>query len=143
LSQYTKDLIYINHEKQKVSEDLLNKLKQKAILYHEAAIKHLMIASIGRFQGVLLHDGLFIEAERGFIAFGGNEVRTQLAEQLGIERLDNKHIVTNPRSKMTSVPNVWAAGDASVHSEQVSVAMGEGSLSAIWIHKALEDLGVT
>jgi thioredoxin reductase (NADPH) len=143
LCDYTQNLVYINHEKQYVNESTLHKLKEKGITYHAEVIEALKVASVGHFQGVQLQNGVFIEAERGFIAFGGNEVRTQLAEQLGIERLDNKHIITNPRSKMTSVPNVWAAGDAGIHAEQVSVAMGEGSLSAIWIHKALEGLRVT
>jgi thioredoxin reductase (NADPH) len=143
LCDYTQDLIYINHEKQYVNDSTLHKLKEKGITYHEEVIEGIKVASAGCFKGVQLQNGAFIEAERGFIAFGGNEVRTQLAEQLGIERMDNKHIVTNPRSKMTSVSNVWAAGDAGIHAEQVSVAMGEGSLSAIWIHKALEGLRVT
>lgn len=140
LTAYTGDLVYINHEMQPVNESTLEKLKQKRITYYAEAIEEIRTRPVGYFQGVQLHKGPFIEAERGFIAFGGNEVRSQLAEQLGIERLDNKHIVTDPRSKMTSVANVWAAGDTGVHAEQVSVAMGEGSLSAIWIHKALEGL---
>jgi thioredoxin reductase (NADPH) len=143
LSQYTQQLIYINHEKQFINETILDKLTAKGIIYHAEAIKSLKVVSAGRFQGVQLQNGTLIQAERGFIAFGGNEVRTGLAEQLGIERMENRHIVTNPRSKMTSVPNVWAAGDAGVHAEQVSVAMGEGSLSAIWIHKALDGLNAT
>jgi thioredoxin reductase len=137
LYNYTHDIIYVNHEKQLVKASTLDKLKQKGISYYEEAIAGIRTIPEGLFQGVQLQKGRFIEAERGFIAFGGNEVRTQLAEQLGIERMDNKHIVTDPRSKMTSVTHVWAAGDAGVHAEQVSVAMGEGSLSAIWIHKAL------
>jgi thioredoxin reductase len=137
LCNYTQDIIYVNHEKQLVQASTLDKLKQKAISYYEEAIAGIRTIPEGLFQGVQLQNGQIIEAERGFIAFGGNEVRTQLAEQLGIERMDNKHIVTDPRSKMTSVPYVWAAGDAGIHAEQVSVAMGEGSLSAIWIHKAL------
>jgi thioredoxin reductase (NADPH) len=137
LYNYTHDIIYVNHEKQLVQASTLDKLKQKAIGYYEEAIAGIKTIPEGLFQGVQLQNGQIIEAERGFIAFGGNEVRTQLAEQLGIERMDNKHIVTDPRSKMTSVPYVWAAGDVGIHAEQVSVAMGEGSLSAIWIHKAL------
>ncbi|QGQ95266.1 NAD(P)/FAD-dependent oxidoreductase [Paenibacillus psychroresistens] len=143
LSNYTQQLIYINHENQSINDQLLTKLIAKGITYHAEIIAGLEVIAEGRFQGVHLQNGDFIEAERGFIAFGGNDVRTQLAEQLGIERMENKHILTHPRSKMTSVPNVWAAGDAGVHAEQVSVAMGEGALSAIWIHKALEGLNAT
>jgi thioredoxin reductase (NADPH) len=143
LSTYTGELLYINHEKQDITEATLEKLKQKHIAYYSEIITEIRTHPAGHFQGARLQNGQFIEAERGFIAFGGNEVRTQLAEQLGIERIDNKHIVTDPRSKMTSVANVWAAGDTGVHAEQVSVAMGEGSLSAIWIHKALVGLDET
>ncbi|MNI90942.1 dihydropyrimidine dehydrogenase subunit A [compost metagenome] len=57
--------------------------------------------------------------------------------QLGAERHENKHIITDPRSKMTNVQHVWAAGDVAVHAEQVTIAMGEGSQAAIWMHKAL------
>jgi thioredoxin reductase (NADPH) len=41
----------------------------------------------------------------------------------------------DPRTKMTNIPGVWAAGDVVVHSEQVTIAMGEGLQAAIWIHK--------
>jgi thioredoxin reductase len=35
------------------------------------------------------------------------------------------------------VENVWVAGDLGAHAEQATVAMGEGAMSAIWIHKVL------
>lgn len=91
----------------------------------------------GRFQGVQLADGTAIEAERAFLAYGGNDVRSQLARQLGASLHENGHVWTDPRSKMTSVTGVWAAGDVAVHAEQVSIAMGEGAQAAIWIHKLL------
>lgn len=89
------------------------------------------------FCGVRLQNGTEIFGERGFIAFGHNKVNTELAKQLGVERLENKHIPTNPRTKQTNVPNIWAAGDIGVHSEQVTIAMGEGTQAAIWIHKSI------
>ncbi len=64
-------------------------------------------------------------------------MKSDLARQLGAERMENRHIVTDPRSKMTSVPFVWAAGDVGVHAEQVTIAMGEGAQAAIWMNKAL------
>ena len=94
-------------------------------------------AAEGRFRGVRLSGGEVIEADCGFVAFGGNEVRSDLARQLKVERMENRHIVTDPRTKMTSVPGVWAAGDVAVHSEQVTIAMGEGQQAAIWMHKWL------
>ena len=48
-----------------------------------------------------------------------------------------KAIFEETREAEENAPGVYAAGDVSVHAEQVTRAMGEGSLAAIWIHKAL------
>lgn len=45
--------------------------------------------------------------------------------------------MVDPRTKMSNVKHVWAAGDVVAHSEQVTIALGEGSQAAIWIHKSL------
>lgn len=96
-----------------------------------------VLADGSSFRGVRLESGQIVEGERGFIAYGGNHVKSDLAAKLGVERLGNQHIITDGRSKMTNVPHVWAAGDVVAHSEQVTIAMGEGSQAAIWIHKSL------
>jgi thioredoxin reductase len=66
-------------------------------------------------------------------------VHYELAEQLGAVIADNKHVEANPRS-MQAAPQVWIAGDLGLHAEQATVAMGEGAIAAIWIHKALQKL---
>ncbi|MBN8202080.1 NAD(P)/FAD-dependent oxidoreductase [Bacillus sp. NTK034] len=136
LSYWTNDLVFINHEKKPADQKLLEKMKKKNIEYLEESISK-VLADDEKFNGVQLENGEEITGDRGFIAFGGNEVKSDLAKQLGAERLENKHILTDPRSKMTSIKNVWAAGDVAAHSEQVTIAMGEGSQAAIWIHKSL------
>ncbi|MFD0692687.1 NAD(P)/FAD-dependent oxidoreductase [Paenibacillus sp. GCM10027628] len=137
LSSRTQDLIYVNHEQRAIKAELLTELKNKGITYVSEDIHEVVAEASGSIRGIRLASGKEIEAERGFIAFGGNEVKSDLARQLGAERLENRHIVTDPRSKMTSVPFVWAAGDVGVHAEQVTIAMGEGSQAAIWMNKAL------
>ncbi|WP_141604037.1 NAD(P)/FAD-dependent oxidoreductase [Terrilactibacillus laevilacticus] len=136
LTYWTKDLIYINHEQQKVKEDLMNKLYNKGIQYIESPVKE-VVAEGSQLKSLILANGQKIAGEHAFVAFGGNDVKSDLAKQLGVEILENKHIVVNPRTKMTNVPGVWAAGDVVAHSEQVTIAMGDGSQSAIWIHKLL------
>ncbi|RTR33082.1 NAD(P)/FAD-dependent oxidoreductase [Robertmurraya yapensis] len=136
LTYWTDNLIYINHELQKIDADLLQRLNEKQITYYEVAIKS-VLAQGHHFQGVILENKEKLEADRGFVAFGSNEVKSQLAKQLGVELLENKHIVVDPRTKMTIVKNVWAAGDIVAHSEQVTIAMGDGAQAAIWIHKSL------
>ncbi|WP_054958259.1 NAD(P)/FAD-dependent oxidoreductase [Paenibacillus dakarensis] len=140
LSERTEDITYINHEKSQVDESLRSQLKEKGIVYAEKAVKEVLCKQDGIIQGVLLEDGEKIEAERGFIAFGGNKVHSELAVQLGAELEHNHHVKADPRSKMTNVPNVWVAGDLGVHSELTTVAMGDGVTAAVWIHKALKSM---
>ncbi|MDQ1910134.1 NAD(P)/FAD-dependent oxidoreductase [Paenibacillus sp. GD4] len=140
LRDFTDRLIYINHERKIVGSEKLDKLKELGIGYEEAEIAEVLLkgdAEQGQLAGVRLADGRIIEAERAFLGFGGNQVFSDPFVSLGVERMENRHIVTDPRTKMTSVTGVWAAGDVGVHAEQVSIAMGEGAQAAIWIHKEL------
>ncbi|GAA3402320.1 NAD(P)/FAD-dependent oxidoreductase [Paenibacillus hodogayensis] len=141
LSERTDKLLYVNHEGKDVAGEVSQQLSVKGITVLIEPIERVVQEEDGStFHGVVLANGRLVEAERGFIAFGGNEVRSALAGQLGAERHENGHIMTDSRSKMTSVPNVWAAGDIGVHAEQVTIAMGEGSQAAIWMHKALRQM---
>ncbi len=143
LTYWTSDMIYINHEQQNIDSKRLKQLAAHRIERVDAPISEILCESEGIFSGVKLADGREIRGDRGFIAFGGNEVRTTLAEQLGIKLADNKHIEVDPRTKMTSLNRVWAAGDVNVHSEQLTIAMGDGAQAAIWIHKTLLQLART
>jgi thioredoxin reductase (NADPH) len=134
LSYWTKELVYINHEQRPVDKSDMEWMLDHHVGYIEAPIKQ-VLATNSQLEGFILQNGETINAQHGFIAFGGNEVRTQLAKQLGVELLENKHMLVDPRSKMTNVQGVWAAGDVVAHSEQVTIAMGEGSQAGIWIHK--------
>jgi thioredoxin reductase (NADPH) len=134
LSYWTKELIYINHEQKVVEEKEKQIMRELQIEYIEKPIKQ-VLANESQVEGFLLEDGEIIRGKRAFVAFGGNEVRSNLAKQLGVELLENKHLMIDPRTKMTNIHNVWAAGDVVAHSEQVTIAMGEGSQAAIWIHK--------
>lgn len=134
LLYWTKDLIYINHEKKTINEEDLQMMRENQIEYIEARIES-ALANASQLEGFLLENGQTIRGNYAFVAFGGNEVRSQLAKQLGVELLENKHMLVDPRTKMTNIQGVWAAGDVVAHSEQVTIAMGEGMQAAIWIHK--------
>lgn len=136
LTYWTKELIYVNHGGEAIDEEVQKKLAEQNIPVIDKKIKKVE-AEASSLQGFTLDDGEFLEGEHGFIAFGGNIVKSELAKQLGVEILENNHIPVNGRTKMTNVENVWAAGDVVAHSEQVTIAMGDGSQAAIWIHKSL------
>jgi len=139
LAYYSPQLTYINHEQGPVSPQLLEKLKAAGIRYDARAAAEI-VAEGGELQAVVMADGERLVVDKGFIAFGGNEVRSELAHQLGVRLHENKHILVDARTKRTSAEHVWAAGDVAAHSEQVAIAMGDGSQAAIWIHRSL--LGV-
>jgi thioredoxin reductase len=139
LIQRTNDLLYINHEQAPISAELHRSMKEAGVRYLEAAVQEVQQIEDGHITGVLTEDGQIFESERGFIAFGGNRVHYELAEQLGAVIADNKHVKADPRS-LQAANNVWIAGDLGLHAEQATVAMGEGSIAAIWIHKALQQM---
>lgn len=136
LSYFSNKITYVNHEDTEVDDEKMAELKGKGIKYVKGPIER-VLADGPDFKGVVLSNGEELTAERGFIAFGGNEVKSQLAQQLGVELHKNKHVLVDPRTKMTNVEHVWAAGDVVAHSEQVTIAMGDGMQASIWIHKTL------
>jgi len=136
LVPWTRDIVYVNHELKALDPAVAVQLREAGIPMVETPVRRLL-ADDGRLHGVLLEDGALLEAERAFLGFGGNEVRSSLAAMLGARLSSNRHIEVDPRTKLTSVPHVWAAGDVTVHSEQTAIAMGDGLQAAIWIHKSL------
>ncbi|MCE4049765.1 MULTISPECIES: NAD(P)/FAD-dependent oxidoreductase [Bacillaceae] len=136
LTYWTQELVYINHGGEAIDEEVQKKLDEHHIPVINKQIKKVE-AEGSNLKGYTLEDGEFLEGEHSFIAFGGNIVKSELARQLGVQVMDNNHITVDGRTKMTNVENVWAAGDVVAHSEQVTIAMGDGSQAAIWIHKSL------
>jgi thioredoxin reductase (NADPH) len=140
LTYWTNKLTYINHDGLELNQDFQVKLQAKGIKYRKAKIMEVKTEGDSTFKGIELENGDILYAERAFIAFGGNKVQNDLAKQLGIELLNDKHVIVDPRTKETNVKNVWCAGDLVAHSQQVTIAMGEGTQAAVWIHKRLFEL---
>lgn len=136
LTYWTEKITFINHDGE-VEPTLVEKLKQKNISVINEEIDAIITELESDFRGVTLKNGQTIQGDKGFIGFGGNAVHSELAKQLGVERLENKHVLVDPRTKETNITNVWAAGDLIAHSEQVTIAMADGCQAAIWIHKRL------
>lgn len=137
LAYWSNDIIYINHNQSAVDVTRLDELEKHRIKIVHEQIEKIILDEKQHFAGVLLKNGEVMEAERGFVAFGGNKINYELAEAVGVELTENKHVLVNPRTKETNIKGVWAGGDLAAHSEQVTIAMGDGSQAAIWIHKRL------
>ncbi|MCP3028904.1 NAD(P)/FAD-dependent oxidoreductase [Halobacillus sp. A5] len=136
LTYWSSDITFINHDQKPVSAQLKRTLEARKVIIVETGVRKIT-QKHGEISSVETMEGRIIKAEKGFAAFGGNIVRSDLAAQLGAETKENKHLVLDPQTKMTSVNGLWAAGDAAAHSELVTAAMGEASIAALWIHKTL------
>lgn len=136
LTYWTNELIFINHEQRDIDEELMEQLNEKNVTYICEPVEKVLCDG-HHLHGVILKNGTKVTGSYAFLAFGGNKVKSELARGLGVELFHNKHILSNPRTKMTNIEGVWAAGDVAVHSEQVAIAMGDGHQAAIWIHKYL------
>lgn len=137
LTYWTKQITFINHDSKDFDQTLKDKLSKQGITTINEPIEAVIAENGSSFKGVTLKNGQTVKGESGFIGFGGNIVHSELASQLGVERMENKHVLVNPRTKETNITNVWAAGDIVAHSEQVTIAMADGCQAAIWIHKRL------
>ncbi|MED1782500.1 NAD(P)/FAD-dependent oxidoreductase [Brevibacillus fortis] len=138
LSYYTNKLTVINHAKVQVDTHALYGLTQRGILYREEEVCALHHAS-GQLQEIVLSSGERLSAERAFLAFPGAHALTELLRGFTVRIHEKGHIYTNPRTKETDHPNIWAVGDINEHSQQVSIAMGDGTQAAIWIQKRLRE----
>ncbi len=138
LLYWSKDLTYINHGEEEVNEEAMTKLQSHNIAYINHPLDQVRHVN-GTFLGIDLTDGSYLEGEKAFVAFGGNKVRSDLAAQLEAEIHENNHVAIDPTTRMTTINNLWAAGDAASHSELVTAAMADGSVAAIWIQKRLNN----
>ncbi|AIQ44594.1 pyridine nucleotide-disulfide oxidoreductase [Paenibacillus sp. FSL R7-0273] len=140
LRERTGDLTYINHEREPVSPENMERIHDQGIRYIEKTAAKIDHENNGFIKKIVMENGEEIPAERGFIAFGRNAVHSELAAQLGVNLHKNRHVEANSRSLMTNVDNLWVAGDIAVHAEQATVAMGEGAIAGIWMNKVLKKL---
>ncbi|XEC97227.1 NAD(P)/FAD-dependent oxidoreductase [Paenibacillus tarimensis] len=136
LLYWTKDIVYVNHEMTAIDSERMDALHGNGITYIESAVRRALVDG-DRLNGLELVNGDVVSGSKAFLAFGGNQVQSSLAAKLGVELLQNRHVAADARTKMTNIKHVWAAGDVVAHSEQLTIAMGEGSQAAIWMHKSL------
>lgn len=136
LSYWTKELIYINHTKKEISSHYLEVLDQLQVPLYQESVIRLHTQEEDQLTGVILENGETIQTNHAFLAMEA-EAQTDIFTSLHVERTETKHLIVNPRTKETNIPHVWAVGDITLHSQLLSVAIGDGAQAAIWIHKSL------
>ncbi|MCA1022853.1 NAD(P)/FAD-dependent oxidoreductase [Halobacillus litoralis] len=133
---WTRDIVYINHDAFPLSGEKRAGLDNKKIPVYEAVVTHLTHHG-GNLQSLHGSNGEAWSVEKTFLAFGGSRPQTGLADSLGVIQDEKGHVHVDPRTKMTNIDGVWAAGDILMHSQLVSTAAADGAQAAVWIHKWL------
>jgi len=87
---------------------------------------------------VVLADGRRVEVDALFIS-PHSRLSTDLAEQLGCELKDGG-CITADSAKQTTVPGVFACGDAARMAGSIALAVGEGALAGVAVHHSLMGL---
>jgi len=134
LRQWSSELVFFTHT-HPVDPAERQLLEARDIQVIDGQIAGLSIAN-DRLDAVQLTDGSRIARTALFIRPGLHARDGTLIRSLGLE-VDESRIVRVDTTGRTTVPGVWAAGNASNPRAQVITAAGEGSAAAIDINNDL------
>ena len=132
--QWSDDLIFFTHSYD-LTEAEREQLEARGIRIVDGEVRGLVVEG-DRLRGVVLGDGRTVERTALFVR---PEIRPRLdglLEHVGCET-DDLGFVRVDKLGRTSVPGVWAAGNATNARAQVITAAGEGSAAAISINADL------
>jgi thioredoxin reductase (NADPH) len=137
LIHFSTDLVVIDHEGKGMEDQ--DQLQEMGISVIDASVERMQVEN-GDLQALLLSTGEVLEVSRAFLAFPGARANTQLLQPFSVACNESGHVLVDPRTKETSHRNMWAVGDMVAHSQLVTIAMGDGTQAAIWIHKRLREM---
>ena len=103
-----------------------------------------LVGDVPEIEGVRLHDGTVVPVDALFIS-ARTRLASPLAEQLGCELYDGPigPVIRTDERKQTTVPGVYAAGDAARFPHTVSWAVADGVTAGIGAHQSLALSGLT
>jgi thioredoxin reductase len=133
--QWSDDVLYFDHGSA-VTPDERAQLAARTIPIIEGVVRRLVVQD-DRLTGVELEDGLVVPRDAVFVR-PRLVPHDSLLVALGCDTDEQGWVVTDGTGR-TSVPGVWAAGNATNPRAQVITAAGEGSAAAIAINADLVD----
>ncbi|MFW9869102.1 MAG: NAD(P)/FAD-dependent oxidoreductase [Candidatus Thorarchaeota archaeon] len=112
-----------------------SKLDESSYEWTSGKIKQIDFPRPGAIQSVTLEDGRKLKANVFFVSYV-DVVRSELAQQIGVEVDKKGNILTDHRGK-TNIEGVWAAGDVRPITQQVAMAVGTGNYAALMMNQFL------
>jgi thioredoxin reductase len=136
LTTWTRDIIICTNGRPPELDlpEYCKKLDALNIPVLEDAIKCVTVDATG-IHCLAFENGMQLDADKIFFAIAQYPA-DDLGAQLGCERDDEGRIVVG-RHGLTSVPNVYAAGDITPGPQLAIAAAAEGAVAALAIHKSL------
>ena len=134
IRQWSDDLVFFAHTYE-LTETEREQLEARGIRIVVGEVRGIFVEG-DRLRGVVLGDGRTVERAAVFVR---PEIRPRLdglLEQLGCDT-DDRGFVRVDTAGASSVPGVWAVGNAANPRAQVITAAGEGSAAAIAINTDL------
>jgi thioredoxin reductase len=113
-----------------------SRLQRQSVALREQAIERVEADDRGNLQALVFADGTWL-ARRALFFNTGCRAGSLLHAALGCEIGERGSIRTDPLTEESSVPGIYAAGDASRDVLLVIVAAAEGAKAAVAINKAL------
>src|SRR5688572_14864881 len=103
-----------------------------------------LVGDVPNLEGVRHHDGDVVPVDALFTS-ARTRLASPLAEQLGCELYDGPigPVIRTDERKQTTVPGVYAAGDAARFPHTVSWAVADGVTAGIGAHQSLALSGLT
>lgn len=101
-------------------------------------VEHTPVERIGDSATVVLADGRHMEMD-GLFTFGRLHMASPVAEQLGCALDDGPlgPFIRTDETRQTTVPGVFAAGDAIRNAGNVAMAVADGAMAGVGAHRSL------
>ena len=101
-------------------------------------VEHAPIERIGDTATVVLADGRQVEMD-GLFTFGHLHMASPIAAQLGCALDDGPlgDFIRTDETRQTTVPGVFAAGDAIRNAGSVAMAVADGAMAGVGVHRSL------
>ncbi|WP_400193012.1 NAD(P)/FAD-dependent oxidoreductase [Hymenobacter sp. B81] len=135
LSRWSKDVVVCTDGPAGLTEHARRRLRRHGIAVYEQKLTRLVGRRNGQINYLEFADGEKLPRYALFV-HPDQQPRSDLADQLGCRRLTRGAVWVDKRT-MTTVPGVYAAGDATPAAQQVLVAAAEGAQAAISLNEQL------